>query len=129
MYSIYLAGIVVQLVRAPPCQGGSCGFEPRQSRTRIRLIEKFIFIFSVKRKIGSKMKFRWGIFSSFFCFAFLIRQRWKFQFLPLVSIYKVESYVYWYNRRYYHIQTILIEYFKRYYTYFLFRLLLINEME
>ncbi|XLT62511.1 hypothetical protein S245_015877, partial [Arachis hypogaea] len=25
-------GIVVQLVRAPPCQGGSCGFEPRQSR-------------------------------------------------------------------------------------------------
>ena len=25
-------GIVVQLVRAPPCQGGSCGFETRQSR-------------------------------------------------------------------------------------------------
>ncbi|CAL9238859.1 unnamed protein product [Arabidopsis halleri] len=25
-------GIVVQSVRAPPCQGGSCGFEPRQSR-------------------------------------------------------------------------------------------------
>jgi hypothetical protein len=25
-------GIVVQLVRAPPCHGGSCGFETRQSR-------------------------------------------------------------------------------------------------
>lgn len=25
-------GIVVQLVRVPPCQDGSCGFEPRQSR-------------------------------------------------------------------------------------------------
>ncbi|KAA0057636.1 hypothetical protein E6C27_scaffold44538G00020 [Cucumis melo var. makuwa] len=30
-YAVHL-GIVVQLVRAPPCQGGSCGFEPRQSR-------------------------------------------------------------------------------------------------
>ena len=28
-------GIVVQSVRAPPCQGGSCGFEPRQSRPRL----------------------------------------------------------------------------------------------
>ena len=26
-------GTVVQLVRAPPCHGGSCGFEPRQSRS------------------------------------------------------------------------------------------------
>ncbi len=25
-------GIVVQSVRVPPCQDGSCGFEPRQSR-------------------------------------------------------------------------------------------------
>lgn len=25
-------GIVVQLVRAPPCHGGSCEFESRQSR-------------------------------------------------------------------------------------------------
>ncbi|XAR64811.1 hypothetical protein NMG60_11008658 [Bertholletia excelsa] len=31
-YIPYFSGIVVQLVRAPPCQGGSCGFEPRQSR-------------------------------------------------------------------------------------------------
>ncbi len=30
--SINIFGIVVQLVRAPPCHGGSCGFEPRQSR-------------------------------------------------------------------------------------------------
>ncbi|OAO89135.1 hypothetical protein AXX17_ATUG03930 (mitochondrion) [Arabidopsis thaliana] len=28
----FKTGIVVQSVRAPPCQGGSCGFEPRQSR-------------------------------------------------------------------------------------------------
>ncbi|KAB2017097.1 hypothetical protein ES319_D08G137600v1 [Gossypium barbadense] len=29
---LYFPGIVVQLVRAPSCQGGSCGFVPRQSR-------------------------------------------------------------------------------------------------
>src|SRR5919202_3538517 len=29
-------GTVVQLVRAPPCHGGSCGFEPRQSRRNRR---------------------------------------------------------------------------------------------
>nr|CUM61472.1 protein of unknown function [Planktothrix agardhii] len=28
-------GTVVQLVRAPPCHGGSCGFEPRQSRSKV----------------------------------------------------------------------------------------------
>ena len=27
-----IIGIVVQLVRAPPCHGGSCEFESRQSR-------------------------------------------------------------------------------------------------
>ena len=35
---LYFPGIVVQLVRAPPCQGGSCGFEPRQSR-RIKFLK------------------------------------------------------------------------------------------
>lgn len=45
----HFPGIVVQSVRAPPCQGGSCGFEPRQSRPRIRWIDQFISRFSVKR--------------------------------------------------------------------------------
>ena len=45
----HFPGIVVQSVRAPPCQGGSCGFEPRQSRPRIRWIHQFISPFSVKR--------------------------------------------------------------------------------
>ncbi len=31
-YSIYNSGPVVQLVRAPPCHGGGCGFESRQAR-------------------------------------------------------------------------------------------------
>ncbi|PPS13330.1 hypothetical protein GOBAR_AA07245 [Gossypium barbadense] len=33
-------GIVVQFVREPPCQGGSCGFKSRQSRPMIR--ERYI---------------------------------------------------------------------------------------
>ena len=49
-YAIHPAGIVVQVVRAPPCQGGSCGFEPRQSRTRVQWMEKLIFPFSMKKK-------------------------------------------------------------------------------
>ena len=49
----YFLGIVVQLVRAPPCQGGSCGFEPRQSRPRIRWIEKSISPFSGGQRVGS----------------------------------------------------------------------------
>jgi hypothetical protein len=33
LFCIYTSpGIVVQLVRAPPCHGGSCEFESRQSR-------------------------------------------------------------------------------------------------
>ena len=31
---IYSIGTVAQLVRAPPCHGGGCGFEPRQFRNR-----------------------------------------------------------------------------------------------
>ena len=32
-----MLGIVVQLVRAPPCHGGSCEFESRQSRFESQL--------------------------------------------------------------------------------------------
>ncbi|TYG86408.1 hypothetical protein ES288_A13G132000v1 [Gossypium darwinii] len=35
---LYFPGIVVQLVKAPLCQGRSCGFEPRQSR-RIKFLK------------------------------------------------------------------------------------------
>lgn len=31
-FRVHVSAGVVQLVRAPPCQGGSCGFEPRLSR-------------------------------------------------------------------------------------------------
>jgi hypothetical protein len=47
-------GIVVQLVRAPPCHGGSCGFEPRQSR-----IEFFY------EKINDNIFLYLGIFKTF----------------------------------------------------------------
>ena len=49
LYTPPIPGIVVQSVRAPPCQGGSCGFESRQSRTRIRNIHPFFFSFSCKK--------------------------------------------------------------------------------
>ncbi len=31
-YGSSFVGAVAQLVRAPPCHGGGCGFEPRQLR-------------------------------------------------------------------------------------------------
>lgn len=50
-------GIVVQSVRAPPCQGGSCGFEPRQSRPRLgserRSISLSIFCEEERQRVGS----------------------------------------------------------------------------
>lgn len=100
MYAINLTGIVVQSVRAPPCQGGSCGFEPRQSRTRIWWIYQFIFSFSGKMEKWSKQNLIYGEYPYFFCFsfAFLIRQM-KFPFIPLVPINKREAYVDWYNQR------------------------------
>ena len=91
MYTIHLAGIVVQLVRAPPCQGGSCGFEPRQSRTRIRWISQCLSLFFAKGKTGRKMEspVRGGGFFFFcFCFAFIIRQIREFPFLSLVLMDK-----------------------------------------
>ena len=40
-HKIKLRGTVVQLVRAPPCHGGSCGFEPRRSRPKQTRLSKF----------------------------------------------------------------------------------------
>lgn len=76
-YAIHPAGIVVQLVRAPPCQGGSCGFEPRQSRTRVQWMEKLIFPFSIKKGAGSKIKYPQGTLTSLFYFASLIKEGGK----------------------------------------------------
>ena len=45
----YNIGIVVQLVRAPPCHGGSCEFESRQSRFEkfiLKLIQPLYFFYS-----------------------------------------------------------------------------------
>lgn len=67
-------GIVVQSVRAPPCQGGSCGFEPRQSRPRIRWIHQLISPFSAKRGDKEQDLIPGGsLFLS--CFSFRISHR------------------------------------------------------
>ena len=44
---IYTIGIVVQLVRAPPCHGGSCEFESRQSRLLKKVNNYLIIIFII----------------------------------------------------------------------------------
>ena len=65
---LHFPGIVVQLVRAPPCQGGSCGFEPRQSRW-IQIKKRHQFISCVKGnkiKITNKISFLTGIHLFFF---------------------------------------------------------------
>ncbi len=36
---------VAQLVRAPPCHGGGCGFKSRLSRTMGRRVAKAAFVF------------------------------------------------------------------------------------
>ncbi len=38
--TVTLCGIVVQLVRAPPCHGGSCEFESRRSRFIKNVVSK-----------------------------------------------------------------------------------------
>lgn len=96
MFAIHLAGIVVQLVRAPPCQGGSCGFEPRQSRTRMRQISQFISLFSIFREREKEEQNRIsdaGGLISFVFFAFIIRQIRVQEFLSLVLIDKGETYI------------------------------------
>ena len=59
-------GIVVQSVRAPPCQGGSCGFEPRQSRPRRckRSIHLSVFCEEGRKRVGynSQIKLFFRIF-------------------------------------------------------------------
>ena len=77
MYAVFrFPGIVVQLVRAPPCQGGSCGFEPRQSRTRVQWMDKFIFsffmeIFDEKRGGGDRRQDQISMGHPYFTFLFL----------------------------------------------------------
>jgi hypothetical protein len=41
---LYHFGTVVQLVRAPPCHGGSCEFESRQSRFKNKKLTSITII-------------------------------------------------------------------------------------
>ena len=47
-------GIVVQLVRALPCQGRSCGFESRQSRLCLFVYSKIFFVFMPRHPVKKK---------------------------------------------------------------------------
>ena len=50
----YCSGIVAQLVRVPPCHGGSCEFESRQSRyfKSEFYIYTCIYILIIRKKIN-----------------------------------------------------------------------------
>ena len=48
---IKIIGFVVQSVRAPPCHGGSCGFESRQVRRKNNCISGF----AIFKKYSKKM--------------------------------------------------------------------------
>ena len=45
-HTIHIRGPVVQLVRAPPCHGGGCGFESRQARKNKKKHNKNIQVLS-----------------------------------------------------------------------------------
>lgn len=51
-----MEGGVAQLVRAPACHAGGCGFEPRRSRQNLKQIQrkKLLFFFPESKKWASR---------------------------------------------------------------------------
>jgi hypothetical protein len=96
-YRPYFPGIVVQSVRAPPCQGGSCGFEPRQSRPRRckRSIHLSIFCEEGRKRVGSNSQREDP------SFGFFIKKNGNEN---STNCDGRNTYVGWYNGRYHHIQ-------------------------
>ena len=80
-YPLYFHGIVVQLVRAPPCQGGSCGFEPRQSRRIkfLKYINRSLRFLSkgIQMTEFHSQRYLYLFFYLFFPFSFLLGFIWK----------------------------------------------------